>query len=158
VSLPARVAGVRGSDSRGSGWRRSTLADVGIGGVNIPAGSNGLLATGSANRDEARFPDGETFDITRANAREHVAFGNGIHFCLGAALARLELRLILAELVRRWPGMRLVEEPIEMVRTLAFRGPLRLNVALNAAKDAGDAAKDAASDAKAEIEKAKEGL
>lgn len=113
-------------------WRRRSLVDVVIGGVPIPAGSNILLATGSANHDEARFPNAEAFDITRANAREHIAFGNGIHFCLGAALARLELRVILEELVARWPGMRLADEPIDMVRTLAFRGPLRLMVTLGA--------------------------
>jgi hypothetical protein len=115
-------------------WRRRTLVDVVIGQTSIPAGSNVLLATGSANRDEARFPDGERFDITRPNAREHVSFGNGIHFCLGAALARLELRVILEELARRWPGMRLVDEPLEIVRTLAFRGPLRLPVELDPAQ------------------------
>lgn len=111
-------------------WRRRALVDVTIGGVAIPAGSHLLLANGSANHDEARFPDGERFDIRRANAREHLSFGNGLHFCLGAALARLELRLILEELSTRWPGMRLTGEPIEMVRTLAFRGPVRLPVRL----------------------------
>ncbi len=114
-------------------WRRRALVDVEVAGVSIPKGSNLLLALGSANHDEAHFTDPEVLDVTRTNAREHVSFGNGIHFCLGGALARIELCLILEELTRRWPDMRRVDEPIEMVRTIAFRGPLRLNVELHSA-------------------------
>lgn len=115
-------------------WRRRALVDVEIGGVAIPAGSNILLATGAANRDPAHFPDPARFDIRRAAARDHVAFGNGIHFCIGAPLARMELRLILTALARRWPAMRLVpDRPLDYIRTIAFRGPKALWVDLDGA-------------------------
>jgi len=112
-------------------WRRRALVDVEIGGVAIPRGSNILLALGSANHDEAHFEAPETLDITRGNAREHVSFGHGLHFCLGAPLARLELRVILEELTRRFPTMHLVgNAPLDMIRTIAFRGPQALWVDL----------------------------
>jgi cytochrome P450 len=114
-------------------WRRRTKRAVTIGGVEIPAGANLLLATASASRDESNFADGERFDIHRRNAREHLAFGSGIHFCIGAPLARLELRVILEEATKRFPNMRLVDDQeIEMVRTIAFRGPTKLLVELGA--------------------------
>jgi cytochrome P450 len=112
-------------------WRRRTLVDVEIGDVAIPQGSNILLALGSANHDETHFDAPASLDIARANAREHVSFGHGLHFCLGAPLARLELRVILEELTQRFPTMRLApEEPIDMIRTIAFRGPRALWVDL----------------------------
>ncbi|MFN3743896.1 MAG: cytochrome P450 [Hyphomicrobiaceae bacterium] len=112
-------------------WRRRALVDVDIGGIAIPQGSNILLALGSANHDEAHFDTPERLDITRANARDHVSFGHGLHFCLGAPLARLELRIILEELTRRFPDMHLVDDqPLDMIRTIAFRGPHTLWVTL----------------------------
>lgn len=112
-------------------WRRRALTDVEIQGVEIPAGSNILLALGSANRDEAHFEDAETFDVARGDARDHVSFGNGIHFCLGAPLARIELRVILEELTAAFPDMRLVEgQDLSWVKTISFRGPEKLLVEL----------------------------
>src|SRR5262249_13145041 len=69
-------------------WR-TALKEVKIGGVQIPEGALVLLVYGSANRDEAQFPEADQFDITRAPNR-HLAFGQGVHFCAGAPLARLE--------------------------------------------------------------------
>jgi cytochrome P450 len=113
-------------------WRRRALEAVEIGGVAIPEGANVLLALGAANRDPAHFEDPARFDIRRENARDHLSFGHGAHVCLGAPLARIELRIILEELTRRWPGMRLADpdETPEYIRTLAFRGPLKLMVEL----------------------------
>jgi cytochrome P450 len=112
-------------------WRRRALVDVEIGDVAIQQGSNILLSLGSANHDEAHFAAPDTLDITRGNAREHVSFGHGLHFCLGAPLARLELRVILEELTRRFPTMRLAEDaPLDLIRTIAFRGPRALWVDL----------------------------
>lgn len=108
-------------------WRRLVLTDVELSGVPIAAGQRLLCYLPSGNRDEAYFDDGETFDIDRSNARSHVAFGFGRHFCLGAPLARFELAVILEELSRRLPGLRLVEDQDLMpVETVQFRGPKHL--------------------------------
>lgn len=76
-------------------WRRITTRAVAIGGVQAPAGARLLLSLAAANHDPARFAEPDSFDIRRENAREHLAFGKGIHFCLGAPLARIELRTVL---------------------------------------------------------------
>ncbi|MEX2157844.1 MAG: cytochrome P450 [Dehalococcoidia bacterium] len=104
--------------------RRATQ-DVEIGGATIPQGSMTTLLFASANRDGRRFPDGERFDITR-DAQGHVAFGHGIHFCLGAPLARLEGRIALEEVLSRLPGLARAEDDIELVDALFLRGPKRL--------------------------------
>jgi cytochrome P450 len=75
--------------------------DTELGGVPIPAGAVALLRYGSANRDESLFADAESFDIRRPNARRHVAFGYGIHVCIGAALARKELAVAFELLLSR---------------------------------------------------------
>lgn len=112
-------------------WRRKALEDVEIRGIRLPAGANILLALGSGNRDDACFDDPDRLDVRRANAADHVSFGHSIHFCLGAPLARLELRLILEQLTSRFPGMTLAEpgDP-PMIPTIAFRGPEHLWVDL----------------------------
>jgi hypothetical protein len=88
-------------------WRRLALKDAEVGGVRIPAGAWVLLLMGSANRDEGRFPEPAAFDVNRANAREHLAFGFGIHYCLGNKLAKIEARIVIEEVARRAPGLRL---------------------------------------------------
>lgn len=114
-------------------WRRRALEDVEIGGVAISAGSTVMLALGSANRDEAHFVNGETFDITRSNARDHLSFGKGAHMCLGAPLARLEMRVVIEELVKAFPDMRLArDQKIDWIPTITFRGPVSLEVELTA--------------------------
>lgn len=90
------------------GQRRTAAVDASIGGVRIPAGAKLLLLFGSAGRDPDRFAAPDGIDVARLNAGEHLAFGKGPHFCLGAPLARLELRIVLELLVERVPGMRLV--------------------------------------------------
>ena len=93
----------------------------------IAAGQRILCYLPSGNRDEAVFDDGESFDIDRTNARAHVAFGFGRHFCLGAPLARFELAVILEELTRRLPGLRLAaDQDLMPVETVQFRGPKQL--------------------------------
>jgi cytochrome P450 len=92
--------------------RRITLSDYDVDGVTIPAGRLVLGSLGSANRDEAVFgPDAHLLRLDRDNARQQVSFGAGVHHCLGAALARLEGRVALAGLVRRFPALRLADEP-----------------------------------------------
>jgi cytochrome P450 len=79
-----------------------TREDVRVHGVAVPAGSVMLFLLASANRDERRFEDGDAFDIRRSEGR-HLTFGNGIHLCMGAALARMEGRIALEELLTRFP-------------------------------------------------------
>ncbi|MEV8396899.1 cytochrome P450 [Streptomyces niveus] len=91
---------------------RITLEDVEVGGTLIPKGSAVLAAVCSANQDPDRFPGAQAneFDPERPEAVHHVAFGHGPHFCVGAALARAELQIVISSLLNRFPGLRLAEE------------------------------------------------
>lgn len=105
-------------------WRRITREPIVLSGVEIPAGSRLLIGIGSANRDESHFADGERFDIHRENARDNLAFGFGRHHCLGADLARMEMRVILTELARRLPGLELVPgQTYQYSPNTSHRGP-----------------------------------
>ena len=84
---------------------RVTTRDVEWYGTTVPKGARILLLTGSANRDEREFPDPDRFDVGR-RPEQHVALGYGVHFCLGASLARLESRVALEEFARRFPRYR----------------------------------------------------
>ncbi len=92
---------------RGSskGLFRITTRDVDVSGVTIPAGAVVQLLYGSANHDPSRFPDGDAFRLGRPGLDQHVAFGRGTHFCLGAPLARLEMAVALRTLSRRFPNL-----------------------------------------------------
>jgi cytochrome P450 len=92
---------------------RYASEDLEIAGVTIPAGGQVIISLAAANRDEHHFADAERFDITRANNR-HLAFGHGIHFCLGAPLARLEGVVALGALLRRFPDLRLAAPDDEL--------------------------------------------
>lgn len=112
---------------------RTTLQDVTLSDVTIPAGSAVLAWIGSANRDEARFPLADRFDPIRAPNR-HIAFGHGIHFCLGAPLARLEARIALGRMLERIPHLRRVEmAPLEPLESLIVFGVKHLPVTLSQA-------------------------
>jgi hypothetical protein len=108
-------------------WRRKALKTVEIAGVSIPEGADLLLALCSGNRDGAHFEMPDSFDITRENAKTHLSFGFGIHYCLGAPLARLELKIILEELTRRLPTLRLApDQQWSFPPNTSFRGPTQL--------------------------------
>ncbi len=110
-------------------WRRITKRPVTIRGVDLPAGSRLLLALASGNRDADQFANGETFDIRRKNADEHLAFGWGRHHCIGDGLARMEMRVALEELSRRLPHMQLVAgQRWEFSPNASFRGPEHVRV------------------------------
>lgn len=90
-------------------WRVAT-EDMELKGKQIRQGDLVAAMLGAANRDPEQFPDPDRLDVTRQNVR-HVAFGSGIHFCLGAPLARLESQIALEVLIRRIPGMELSGDP-----------------------------------------------
>jgi cytochrome P450 len=97
-------------------------------GQTIPAGKAVLPMLGSANHDPKQFRDPARFDITR-NPNPHIAFGHGIHFCLGAALARLESRIALPDLLERLKGLELAsDEPWEPRKGLQVHGPTHLPI------------------------------
>ncbi|MER6099712.1 cytochrome P450 [Streptomyces sp. NPDC001728] len=112
-----------------TGTFRFTREAVTIGGTEIPAGQSVLVGIGALDRDPARFPDPDRFDIRR-DARGHLAFGHGIHYCLGAPLARLEGRIALRTLLDRFPGLALdpEAEPWEWLPGLLMRGVRHLPV------------------------------
>ncbi len=89
---------------------RTAAADVVIGGVTVPAGADVAALLGAANRDPLVFAEPDVFDVGR-DPNPHLGFGAGLHFCLGAPLARLEMRAALGALVDRWPGLSLAAEP-----------------------------------------------
>jgi cytochrome P450 len=93
---------------------RYAREDVPVAGVTIPSGSQVLVCLAAANRDPASFPDPDALDAGRHDDR-HLAFGHGIHHCLGAGLARLEARSALGELLRRFPRLR-IAVPLEDLR------------------------------------------
>jgi cytochrome P450 len=107
-------------------FQRTAFSDVAVAGVTVAAGQRVGLLLGSANRDEAVFADADTFDVGR-RPNPHVGFGAGIHYCLGAPLARLELQEALGGLLQRWPDLALAAEPPRRP-TYQFRGYLRLPV------------------------------
>jgi len=112
-------------------WLRVANCDVAIGDVVIPAGERVLLLVGSANRDAARFASRpEQFLIERPDAAKHTSFGVGAHFCVGAALSRLEIRLALEALTSHLPGLRIVDgfKP-SYIANVGFRGLHSLPVA-----------------------------
>ncbi|GAA2925788.1 cytochrome P450 [Kitasatospora cinereorecta] len=109
---------------------RFTTEPLDVAGTVIPGGGElVLIAMADCNRDPARFPDADRFDITR-DARGHIAFGHGIHYCLGAPLARIEARIAIGSLLARCPGLRLDADPDSLPwRTgMLIRGPQQLPV------------------------------
>ncbi|MDB5324227.1 MAG: cypA9 [Phycisphaerales bacterium] len=107
---------------------RTPTRDIQLHGQTIPAGKLVLAMIGSANRDPAQFPDPDRFDITRA-PNHHVAFGHGIHFCLGAPLSRLEASIALTDLLHRLPHFeRATNQPWPPRQALHVHGPASLPI------------------------------
>ena len=107
---------------------RTALEDLTVGGQPISAGSQVITLLGAANRDPAVFAEPERLDITRADSH-HLAFGHGAHFCLGAALARVEAQVAITSLVRRFPNLR-QDGDLEWRDTITIRGLQSLPLAL----------------------------
>jgi cytochrome P450 len=106
--------------------RRVPEIDVEIGGVTIPSGTEVVCWIASANRDEGRWgPTADVLDITRPDARQHVAFGKGAHVCVGSWLARLELQVVLSTMLERFPATELAEQDLVWSSNV-IRGPEEL--------------------------------
>jgi len=119
--VPAWVEETLRYDNSTQLMARTAAREAEIHGQTIRAGDKVLLLIGSANRDERVFPDPDVYDLHR-DTSEHLSFGRGIHFCLGASLARLEARVALEEVLRRLPGFRIDEARLERVHSTNVRG------------------------------------
>ena len=101
---------------------RYVTRDVELHGTVIPEGAKLALLTGSAGRDDRKYPNADTYDIHR-NSDRHLTFGYGAHFCLGAALARMEGKVALTEVLRRFPTWDVNRDSVTYVATNTVRGP-----------------------------------
>jgi pimeloyl-[acyl-carrier protein] synthase len=118
-------------DSPVQATSRVAREPIDVGGQTIEAGQNIYVLFGSANRDEAQFPDPTRFDITRAPNR-HLTFAHGPHFCLGAAVARAEAQSAVLTIVQRCEGLQLASDHVDWIEGFAFRGPKSLPVTFRA--------------------------
>ena len=127
--IPNAVEEVVRFNSSQISWRRITTCDTTLAGVDIPAHTPIFMNFASANREPGVFDDPAVFDIGRPNANQNISFGKGIHYCLGANLAKLEVRLVLEALAERVPSLDLVpDQPIWSSPNITFRGPEELLV------------------------------
>lgn len=108
-------------------FRRTATADAEVGGYPVKKGDKIYMSYAAANRDPAVFEDPHKFDILRANAKRHLAFGAGPHICIGARLAKMQLRALIREVVTKLPGLRLDGEP-EWLRSIWFNAIIRMPV------------------------------
>lgn len=117
---------------------RTVMVDHTLHGVTIPQGARLVLAIGSANRDETVFPDPDRFDIHRdaGQLSRQLGFGRGIHFCLGAMLARAEAEATIVTLLRRFPHYVLATDEIEIVSSGQVRGPVAVPVIVDGVSEA----------------------
>jgi cytochrome P450 len=117
---PLAIEEILRLESPAQGLFRVTTRATEIGGVELPQGARVMAHFGSANRDECVFADADRIDPQRDGLGRHLAFGKGIHFCIGAPLARLELRIVLPLLLRNLPGLRpvgdMAREPVFFAR------------------------------------------
>ena len=127
ASIPSAVEETLRFASSVCVWRRVTTQPASVGGVDLPAGAKLFLWLAAAGRDASVFPEPDSFDLDRDNARRHLAFGRGIHYCLGASLGKLEAELALEELARRFPRLALVkDQELTFHPNISFRGPQAL--------------------------------
>lgn len=111
---------------------RTAICDTNVGGTDIKAGTGVFVMVAAANRDPAHFPDPDKFDITR-DPNDHLAFGEGIHFCLGSGLARVEGSIAIATLLERFPRLRLAnpEAPLKYKGSYFLRGLAQLEMTID---------------------------
>jgi cytochrome P450 len=116
-------------DSPVQGTDRVASEDCEIDGHRIAKGTFVVTLLGAANRDPARFPEPDRLDLARGDGR-HVSFGQGIHFCLGAHLARVEAQIAVEALLRRFPDLDGPTDPPDWVASMVLRGPTALPLSL----------------------------
>jgi cytochrome P450 len=110
-------------------WRRITTEPTDLAGYSLPAGTQIFMNLAAASRQPDLFEDPDRFDIHRANANAHIPFGKGIHYCLGANLAKFETQIVLETLAERVPSIALVpDQVLTRFPNITFRGPERLHV------------------------------
>ena len=127
--IPTAVEETLRNDAPVPTFLRTATADTDLAGKKIAAGDRLVVIFASANRDPKQFPDPDLFDLHRRNAAAHMTFGHGIHFCVGAPLARLEARVVLEVLVERIPSLRLVPGQLfRHIPQLVFHGFEKLEV------------------------------
>jgi len=119
--IPSTVEETLRFEPTGPHLARYVARDVEYYGTTVPAGSAILLLVGSANRDGRRYDDPDRFDVHRDNS-QHLTFGYGLHFCLGASLARLEGRVALDEVLKRFPDWEIDHESARIAPTSTMRG------------------------------------
>jgi len=125
--IPAAIEEMLRYDSPVQGIVRFATRDVEVGDKTIRKGDVLMGMTGAANRDPDQFPEPTAFDIDRGDTR-HLAFGMGIHYCVGAPLARVEGAIAFRALLERWPSIEAAGD-VEMGGTFLIRGPVRLPLA-----------------------------
>lgn len=109
---------------------RYVTRDVEWHGYRVPKGAKIALLNGAAGRDERKYEDPENFDVERDIPR-HLTFGYGSHICLGSSLARMEMRVVLEELLKRYPAWSVDESQVKLVSTTTVRGPARVPICVN---------------------------
>ena len=127
--IPNAIEEVLRFNSSQISWRRITTRDTSIAGIRVPAGTTIFLNFASANRQRDIWDDPDDFKVHRPNANQHISFGKGVHFCLGAKLAKSEAQTVTEILAQRLPSLRLVEDQrLDYFPNITFRGPTQLHV------------------------------
>ncbi len=126
--MPAAIEEMLRYESPVQMLSRFSTEELTLAGQRVGKGQMVMLLMASANRDPAQFPEPDRFDITRRENR-HLSFGMGVHFCLGAALARIEAQAAFRYILDHWPSIRLAEEPPAWQNNLVFRSLPRLRIA-----------------------------
>ncbi len=124
--IPNAIEEVLRFNSSQISWRRITTAPTTIGGHAVPSGTTVFLNFASANRQPDIWESPDTFDIHRPNANRHISFGKGVHHCLGAKFAKFETRLVIEELAKRLPTLKLDDQDFDYSPNITFRGPSEL--------------------------------